>query len=443
MPELPEVDFTSWLVGQHIIGKQVRQVIATETGGGPRDGEFDAKVMDPATVPDALTLVRALERMTCVSVNRVGKQMFAQFAKAPPAGAPAKALAPCTALLLHLGMTGSLTVKGVANVAYKSFRHDQSQWPPRFTKLELVMADDTRVAFVDTRRLGLVRLKSCEQLFTTPPLSKLACDPRDAMPSKEAFFSKIKKYNSPVKAVLLDQQKVVCGIGNWMVDEVCFQARLHPEVRCNELSREASDEVHDKIKYVVDTACTLLRDGKEYPSDWLFHHRWGKGSKKDKNGPKVQGHGISFLTVGGRTTVFVPDLQLKTWAKSSGGGELDAAGSDAGESEADVKFELEPPPPKTKATRKPAAKANAKPAAEKKGSTTISEPLAASTTGNSDAAAGVVAPAKAKRGRPRKATASPGAAAESPATKAKRPRTKVSGAAEPAQGLRRSSRLTE
>ena len=33
---------------------------------------------------------------------------------------------------------------------------------------------------------------------------------------------------APIKAVLLDQERVVCGVGNWVADEVLFQSGIHP-----------------------------------------------------------------------------------------------------------------------------------------------------------------------------------------------------------------------
>lgn len=60
--------------------------------------------------------------------------------------------------MFHFGMTGSFTVKGVGSMQYKSFSVDASQWPPKFTKCELVFDDGARLAFTNARRLGRIRL---------------------------------------------------------------------------------------------------------------------------------------------------------------------------------------------------------------------------------------------------------------------------------------------
>jgi len=36
--------------------------------------------------------------------------------------------------------------------------------------------------------------------------------------------------------VLLDQGKLVCGVGNWVADEVLYQAGVLPSAACNTLS---------------------------------------------------------------------------------------------------------------------------------------------------------------------------------------------------------------
>lgn len=55
----------------------------------------------------------------------------------------------------------------------------------------------------------------------------------------------------------------------------------------------------------------VLADSEQFPEEWLFKHRWGKGKK---NQPSVlpNGNKIVFLTVGGRTSAVVPSVQRKT-----------------------------------------------------------------------------------------------------------------------------------
>lgn len=38
--------------------------------------------------------------------------------------------------------------------------------------------------------------------------------------------------------VIIAQDRVVSGVGNWVADEVCFQGRVHPGAACNTLAPE-------------------------------------------------------------------------------------------------------------------------------------------------------------------------------------------------------------
>jgi formamidopyrimidine-DNA glycosylase len=44
---------------------------------------------------------------------------------------------------------------------------------------------------------------------------------------------------------------------------------------------------------------------RRYPRTWLFHDRWGKRA----DATTARGHQIRHLTLGGRTTAWVPALQ--------------------------------------------------------------------------------------------------------------------------------------
>lgn len=71
------------------------------------------------------------------------------------------------------------------------------------------------------------------------------------------------------------------------------------------------EQLHASIDYVCTTSVGVLADSEQFPENWLFKHRWGKGKK---NQPSVlpNGNKIVFLTVGGRTSAVVPSVQRKT-----------------------------------------------------------------------------------------------------------------------------------
>lgn len=53
----------------------------------------------------------------------------------------------------------------------------------------------------------------------------------------------------------------------------------------------------------------LLADSDKFPSTWMFDHRWGKGSKA---GSLPDGEKLAWITVGGRTSCYAPEIQKKT-----------------------------------------------------------------------------------------------------------------------------------
>jgi len=121
----------------------------------------------------------------------------------------------------------------------------------------------------------------------------------------------VKKRKCPIKALLLDQS-FSAGVGNWIADEILFQARIHPEQVANTLNDAQIALMHEKMVSICQTAVDAHADSSKFPDDWLFRHRWGKG-KKEKSTPLLLPDGqaakIKWLTVGGRTSAFVEQVQ--------------------------------------------------------------------------------------------------------------------------------------
>jgi formamidopyrimidine-DNA glycosylase len=110
--------------------------------------------------------------------------------------------------------------------------------------------------------------------------------------------------SAPIKAVLLDQS-FAAGVGNWIADEVLFQARIDPRRQARSLSAGEVARLRSAIRHVVSTAVRRGSDSDRYPRTWLFHYRWGK----DANATTARGQTIRHDTIGGRTTAWVPAVQ--------------------------------------------------------------------------------------------------------------------------------------
>jgi len=290
MPELPEVDKARRLVEDLCLNARVVRV--------DRPVVDDKVFVDiqPGAFEEALTGKRV------VASNRHGKQLW--WTLEGDAKPSSTSMTPC----FHFGMTGAFVVRGVDGIQYyNSKASGLGDWPPRFAKLVVEFDNGIEIAYVDPRRFGKIRLvENVDEV-----IGNLGPDPKSSLPDEEAFGGLFARRSAAIKTVLMDQ-KIIAGIGNWMADEILYRARVHPETRANELNEEQLAAIRSRVEEVVRVACDANSDHDLFPSDWLFHHRWGK-----QDGAKVNGDAIKFIEIGGRTTAYVPKLQLKT-----GGGSM-------------------------------------------------------------------------------------------------------------------------
>ena len=218
---------------------------------------------------------------------------------------------------MHFGMAGWFHIRNMETAYYKpNASKNSSEWPPKYWKFALETAGEPKVeaAFVDFRRFARIRLIDCpaDQIRTVSPLVENGPDPvvdKDIL-TEEWLAQKLASKHVPVKALLLDQANI-SGIGNWVGDEIMYNARIHPEQYSDTLSPAQVAQLHKSIHYICGFAVDNLADSHKFPEEWLFKHRWGKG-RKDSATTLPNGAKFVFLTVGGRTSCVVPSVQKKT-----------------------------------------------------------------------------------------------------------------------------------
>jgi formamidopyrimidine-DNA glycosylase len=204
---------------------------------------------------------------------------------------------------MHFGMTGGLHVPRRAPLRLISTRGvPSSGWPPRFVKLRLVFDDGGELALADGRRLGRVRLRQDPR--AEPPLSRLGFDALHELPSAARFHELLRERTAPMKALLLDQT-FAAGVGNWIADEVLYQAGLDPRRPARTLTRLESSRLRVRLRSVLRTAVRVGADSDRYPRGWLFHRRWDH----DPLARTSSGAPIRWETIAGRTTAWAPALQ--------------------------------------------------------------------------------------------------------------------------------------
>jgi formamidopyrimidine-DNA glycosylase len=151
-------------------------------------------------------------------------------------------------LLIHLRMTGSLSVK----------RADEPR--DAAERVAMVLDDGRELRFRDTRKFGRWTLTDDPDAI----LGRLGPEPLSADFSVADFYASMQAHNRMLKPLLLDQH-VLAGLGNIYVDEALWEARLHPCRLSRSLTRAESRRLHGAIRTVlqrgVDGMGTTLGDG--------------------------------------------------------------------------------------------------------------------------------------------------------------------------------------
>ncbi len=276
MPELPEVERARRLIEGVAAGHRIKRVTCAR----------DTIVFERVS-PNRVRHV--LAERTVVAVHRHGKHLWLELDRRPW---------PC----FHLGMTGNVFARGGTPPQLNSTPPVQTKaWPPRFTKIHLVIDTGAELAMTNKRRLGRIRLR--DDPARELPISRLGFDPLLDLPSPQRFVDALHSRSTTIKALLLDQT-FAAGVGNWIADEVLYQARIDPRRRANALSVAEAKRLRTKLKRIIETAVLVDADKSLFPRDWLFHRRWGR-----KRRTTIRGKPIEFLTIGGRTTAWVPAVQ--------------------------------------------------------------------------------------------------------------------------------------
>ncbi|UPQ98675.1 formamidopyrimidine-DNA glycosylase [Chloropicon primus] len=297
MPELPEVERAKDLIRDEVVGRTIVEVNNVD----------DHKVIQGVDEPKELE--KHLVGWKVTGVKRKGKYLVLELEEGggnSPSSSDSNS-ASKQWITAHFGMTGSFLVKGLKpGIVYKSFDVDESSWPPRFWKVCVVFSDGTELSFVDARRFGRFKISRCDPMLSKP-LCDLGPDALLEPPSCTELHNLLLQRKGAIKAVLLDQS-FLSGIGNWVGDEILFQSSIHPEQPANTLTADQSRALHSAMEHVLVTATSANADSSKFPSSWLFHSRWtGKKATKVEGGKQVK-----FITVGGRTSAFVPSVQKKT-----------------------------------------------------------------------------------------------------------------------------------
>jgi formamidopyrimidine-DNA glycosylase len=272
MPELPEVETVARGLQREIAGRRILTVTLGKT-------DF----IDNPTEIELHLPTRTIER-----VERYGKFMLLRLTH-PTATEP-------SALLVHLGMTGSLMPRAAAEPHTKH------------THVIFLLDDGRELRYVDPRRFGRMAFLAGPRL--QQELLRFGVDPLES--TREAFVTLIHSRRTHSKALLLDQS-VIRGVGNIYADESLWRAKIHPAQRGASLKPAQIKLLYAKLQEILRKAIALrgssisdFLDSDGIPGDYQHHHRVYDREGKPCLRCKTP---IRRIIVAGRSSYFCPKCQ--------------------------------------------------------------------------------------------------------------------------------------
>ena len=245
MPELPDVEGFRQ-VALHASGRRIERVDVldrTQLRGGPPG---------------------AVEGRRLGEFSRHGKWIFA-----PAGGAE---------VLMHFGMTGLLE--------WEEGRTERHRWD----RVVFVFRGG-ELRYRNMRKFGAVWISRRAREQVTGPLGPDATEV-----DLERFRELLAGRRGTLKAALMDQ-RLIAGLGNLMVDELAWRARVDPRTPVPRLSRRRVERLWRAMDEVVRES---LPTGRVPPVEgWLT----GVRDDRDARCPRC-GSRLRRATVAGRTTVW-------------------------------------------------------------------------------------------------------------------------------------------
>lgn len=253
MPELPDVEAHRRTVAEHARGRTVDHVTVA-----------DPDLLHGTT---AQGLGRSLAGRTVGAPRRHGKWLLVPFGEDGPT------------LVYHFRMTGSLV-------------WSSDDVPDAAVTLHL---GDGRLAYRSRRRLGGVSYVGAGR---DPREVTGELGPDAAELDREQLGELLAGWRGGLKSALLEQS-LVAGLGNELVDELLWRARLHPRRAAADLDHDEVDALHRELHDVLERS---IRAG-HIPTDdgWLT----GQRTRSDPRCPRC-GTQLRRAKVAGRTTLWCP-----------------------------------------------------------------------------------------------------------------------------------------
>ncbi|MEM6760878.1 MAG: bifunctional DNA-formamidopyrimidine glycosylase/DNA-(apurinic or apyrimidinic site) lyase [Pseudomonadota bacterium] len=177
-------------------------------------------------------------------------------------------------LLIHLGMSGRMTVSGDPLGVY-AHEHPIAQ---KHDHVVFHMENGARVTFNDPRRFGAMDLLETTKQDAHKLLAVLGPEPLGNTFNEAYLVAAFAGKSTPVKAALLDQ-RIVAGLGNIYVCEALFRAGISPRRKAGRIATHRVAALVPIIREVlaeaIEAGGSSLRDFRQADGELgYFQHRF-------------------------------------------------------------------------------------------------------------------------------------------------------------------------
>jgi formamidopyrimidine-DNA glycosylase len=217
VPELPEVESLRQILARSIVGRSFRSANIKE-----------ARLR--RTI--ALELASAVIGRTIEQVRRRAKYLLIE-------------MAGDQIMLVHLGMSGSLTHRG------RGFNSDP--FNPRHDHVEFALDDGSVLVYNDPRRFGLIKIVARADMNNVTELKYLGPEPLSREFTADHLWHATRRRITPIKSLLMDQ-RIVAGLGNIYASEILFRAAVRPTRRAGKVTRNEAGRIVAATREVLREA---------------------------------------------------------------------------------------------------------------------------------------------------------------------------------------------
>ncbi len=277
MPELPEVETVMRGLAPVLEGKRLTRAEARRP---------DLRLPIPEDFTERLTGNR-IERL-----QRRSKYILIEMADG-------------LVVILHLGMSGRVTIHKAGETAPDPGKHDH---------IVLTTEAGDHVYYNDTRRFGIVTFTDLETKDSHPLLKDIGPEPLGNAFSTAVLNAGLKGRKSSIKTALLDQ-KLVAGLGNIYVCEALWRAGISPKRTADSVTGKRAEKLFPIIRQVLEEAIaaggSTLKDYAQVDGELgYFQHRFqAYGREGEACATPGCGGTVQRIVQSNRSTFYCPTCQ--------------------------------------------------------------------------------------------------------------------------------------